>query len=40
LKVIAKQIKGNQALAMELYKTGNTDAMYLAGIVAPRQACI
>ncbi|MDG1513436.1 MAG: DNA alkylation repair protein [Mariniblastus sp.] len=34
LKVIAKQIKGNQALAMELYKTGNTDAMYLAGIVA------
>ncbi len=34
LKVIAKQIKGNQALAMELYETNNTDAMYLAGIVA------
>ena len=34
LKVIAKQIKGNQELACELYETGNTDAMYLAGIVA------
>jgi len=34
LKVIAKQIKGNQALAYELYETGNHDAMYLAGIVA------
>ena len=34
LKVIAKQIRGDQALAMQLYKTGNYDAMYLAGIVA------
>lgn len=34
LKVIAKQIKGNQALACELFDTGNYDAMYLAGIVA------
>lgn len=34
LKVIAKQIKGNQELACELYETGNYDAMYLAGIVA------
>ena len=34
LKVIAKQIKGNQELACELYETGNVDAMYLAGIVA------
>lgn len=34
LKVIAKQIKGNQDLACELYDTGNSDAMYLAGIVA------
>jgi 3-methyladenine DNA glycosylase AlkD len=34
LKVIAKQIKGNQELACQLYDTGNTDAMYLAGIVA------
>ncbi len=38
LKVIAKQIKGNQTLAMELYETGNTDAMYLAGIVADGKA--
>jgi 3-methyladenine DNA glycosylase AlkD len=34
LKVIAKKIKGNQTLACELYETGNSDAMYLAGIVA------
>lgn len=34
LKVIAKQIKGNQELACELFETGNYDAMYLAGIVA------
>ncbi len=34
LKVIAKKIKGNQDLALELYDTHNSDAMYLAGIVA------
>jgi 3-methyladenine DNA glycosylase AlkD len=34
LKVIARQIKGQQQLALELYETGNHDAMYLAGIVA------
>lgn len=34
LKTIAKKIKGKQALACELYETGNSDAMYLAGIVA------
>ncbi|MGB7231009.1 MAG: DNA alkylation repair protein [Candidatus Acidiferrum sp.] len=34
LKVIAKGIKGQQALACELYETGNLDAMYLAGVVA------
>lgn len=34
LKVIAKKIKGDQALALELYATGNGDAQYLAGIVA------
>ena len=34
LKVIAKKIKGQQALACELYDTDNIDAMYLAGIVA------
>ncbi len=34
LKTVAKKIKGNQTLACELYETGNSDAMYLAGIVA------
>jgi len=34
LKVVAKAIKGQQALACELYETGNLDAMYLAGLVA------
>ena len=34
LKVIAKKIKGNQDLALELFDTGNSDAMYLAGMVA------
>ena len=34
LKIIAKKIKGQQALAMELYATGIFEAMYLAGIVA------
>jgi 3-methyladenine DNA glycosylase AlkD len=34
LKVIAKTIKKQQTLALELYATGNLDAMYLAGLVA------
>lgn len=34
MKVIAKDIKGEQDLALELYATGNSDAMYLAGMVA------
>ena len=34
LKIIAKKIKGRQELALELYETGNSDAMYLAGMVA------
>jgi hypothetical protein len=34
LKPIAKKIKGDQALALALYRTGNSDAMYLAGLVA------
>ena len=34
LKVVAKKLKGDQALALELYRTGNLDAMYLAGLVA------
>ena len=34
LKVIQKRIKGDQALALELYATGISDAQYLAGMVA------
>src|SRR6185369_11063183 len=34
LKVIAKGIKGEQQLALDLFETGNVDAMYLAGMVA------
>ena len=34
MKTIAKKIKGQQDLAIELYSTGNADAMYLAGIGA------
>ena len=34
LKVIAKTIKGQQAVALELYSSGMMDAMYLAGMVA------
>ena len=34
MKVIAKKIKGQQALAYDLYATGNSDAMYLAGMIA------
>ncbi|MEZ5344996.1 MAG: DNA alkylation repair protein [Pyrinomonadaceae bacterium] len=34
LKRILKKIKGDQKLALELYATGNSDAMYLAGLLA------
>lgn len=34
LKKLAKQITGNQQLALDLYATGNSDAMYLAGMMA------
>lgn len=34
LKAIATSIRGNHELAMQLYDTGNSDAMYLAGLVA------
>lgn len=34
LKPLVKQIKGDQKLALQLYATGNSDAMYLAGLVA------
>lgn len=38
LKPIQKKIKKNHALAMELYATGNSDAMYLAGLIADEKA--
>lgn len=34
LKKILKKVKGDQALALELWTTGNADAMYLAALVA------
>lgn len=34
LKPLQKQLKGQQAIALELYATKNSDAMYLAGLVA------
>lgn len=34
LKVLQKKIKTDHKLALELYATGNADAMYLAGMVA------
>lgn len=34
LKVLQKAIKTDHALALELYDTGNSDAMYLAGLIA------
>ena len=34
LKPLAKGLKGNQDLALELYATGNGDAQYLAGMIA------
>lgn len=34
LKMLQKKIKTDQQLALELYETGNSDAMYLAGLIA------
>ena len=34
MKIILKKIRGDQALAMQLYATGNGDAQYLAGLLA------
>ena len=34
LKPLEKKLKGNHELAMELYATGNSDAQYLAGLIA------
>lgn len=38
MKPIAKKTKKNQALANDLYLTGNFDAMYLAGMIADPKA--
>ncbi len=38
LKPIQKNLKKNYALAKELYSTGNSDAMYLAGLIADEKA--
>jgi 3-methyladenine DNA glycosylase AlkD len=34
LKLVQKKLKGDQALALRLFATGNGDAQYLAGMVA------
>lgn len=34
LKTIVKKVKTNHQLALELFDTGNSDAMYLAGLIA------
>jgi len=34
LKPLQKKLKGQQELALELFATGNADAMYLAGLIA------
>jgi 3-methyladenine DNA glycosylase AlkD len=34
MKPLVKQLKGEQALALELFATGNGDAQYLAGMIA------
>ena len=38
LKVIVRRVKVDHKLALELYATGNSDAMYLAGLIADPQA--
>lgn len=34
LKTIVKKVKTNHELSLQLYDTGNSDAMYLAGLIA------
>lgn len=34
LKTLLKPLKGNQELALQLFNSGNSDAMYLAGLIA------
>ena len=38
LKTLQKKIKTDHALALELYASGNSDAMYLAGMIADPKA--
>jgi 3-methyladenine DNA glycosylase AlkD len=38
LKKIVKKIKKDYRLSLELYDTGNSDAMYLAGLIADEKA--
>lgn len=38
MKPIQKKIKKNHALSIELFDTGNSDAMYLAGLIADEKA--
>jgi len=38
LKVIEKRLKKDYALSLALYETGNSDAMYLAGLIADEKA--
>lgn len=41
LKALKKKIKTDHNLALELYKTGNTDAMYFAGLIEdPKEVTI
>jgi len=37
LKPIQRKVKKDHALALELYETGNSDAMYLAGLIADEE---
>jgi len=34
LKTLLKPLKGNQEIALQLFNSGNSDAMYLAGLIA------
>ena len=36
LKKIVKKVKKNHELSLALYETGNSDAMYLAGLIADK----
>jgi len=38
LKPIQRKVKKNHDLALQLYETGNSDAMYLAGLIADEEA--